>query len=109
MISGWGPRDFRVAYIRDSDFVLTNSFNGTVFSILFHKPFITLNWENDLQNIRVRNLLSRVGLIDRFYDNKDIFGFEEYSEKLIDWDAVDEKLSEWRMSSLAFLKKTLIK
>ena len=97
-----------MASIRDADFVLTNSFHGTVFSILFHKPFITLNWANDLQNIRVKNLLERVGLESRFYSNEEVSGFFDVADAEIDWCSVDEKLETWRKQSFEFLKKALI-
>jgi len=93
--------------IRDAKFVLTNSFHGTAFSILFHKPFITLNWLKDSQNIRVRSMLARLGLEDRFFDGANVHDFSRIVERAVDWAAVDEKLSCWRWESMDFLRKAL--
>ena len=93
-----------IELIKTSDFVITNSFHGTVFCILYHKPFYTYAWPDESKNIRVRNLLLRLGLSHRFIPS-------DY--KLVDtttdisWSDVDYKLSQWREESFVFLKMAL--
>ena len=66
-IDPWGF----VNYIRHAEFVLPDSFHGTVFSIIHHKDFITF-YRFKLQNgqstnSRIDSLLSNLGLQDRLY------------------------------------------
>ena len=57
-------------YLLKSDCVITNSFHGTVFSIIFNKPFITIY--NKL-NARARylSLGNLFGISDRLFENKE--------------------------------------
>lgn len=92
--------------ISGSQFVVTNSFHGTVFSILYHRPFVTLAWNREQQNLRVKNLLSQLGLERRFLDVSDA-DFESRRHETIDWSVVDEKLSNIRNLSLRYLQEAL--
>ena len=88
----------------NSEFVVTDSFHGTVFSIIFNKPFIVIG--NKLRGLdRMNSLLNIFNLEDRLvlsYDdllNKNI--------KDIKWDDVNEKLSIWKSKSMCFIKQNL--
>ena len=66
--SDMGPDEF-LRCIYNADFVITNSFHGTVFSILFKKQFYSV-YKNDS---RKTNLLDAMGLSNRhIYDFSDI-------------------------------------
>lgn len=63
------PSDF-LNFIYNAEFVITDSFHGTAFSIVFNKQFVTINsrlengeYKNDE---RLNSLLQKLGLIDRF-------------------------------------------
>ncbi len=58
------PIDF-IKLLHDADFVLTDSFHGTVFSVLFNKEFLSIKASFPE---RVNSLLSSIGLINRFVD-----------------------------------------
>lgn len=62
------PRDFLRCY-RDADYVVTNSFHGTVFSLIMNKPFACLK-QRELpgasQNVRCDELLSWLKLTDSY-------------------------------------------
>lgn len=68
IVSPSGPADFLNA-IRNSSFVCTDSFHGTIFAILFRKPFVLFSRFNSKnrssQNSRVESLLNLVGLSER--------------------------------------------
>lgn len=51
--------------IYDSQFIVTNSFHGTVFSILFQKNFATIALKSKNANTRIFTLLSILGLENR--------------------------------------------
>ena len=93
--------------IANSDFVVTNSFHGTVFSIIFHKPFMTMPVSGKMSgmNERVVSLLSMVGLRSRIVDTKDLDGCREVISTAIDWDGVDRRLDAERVKADAFLQR----
>lgn len=66
-----GPIEF-LEYINYSEFILTDSFHGTVFSINLHKGFYVFNrnYGNALnQSTRILSILERCGLNDRLINN----------------------------------------
>lgn len=91
--------------IHDAQFVLTDSFHSTVFSILFHRPFyyvITSSTVKKRLN-RIKTLLESLGLEDRIiYEKKDFV-----IDREIDWALVDKRLNEIREQSLAVMKEIL--
>lgn len=94
--------------IANSQFAIVDSFHATVFSVLFHKRFITVG--NATRGLsRFTSLLGMLGLSDRL-----VIAGETSDEKLrelvsqpIDWSTVDEKLSAMREKSLDYLKEAL--
>lgn len=90
-----------LAEFRDAGVVLTDSFHGMVFSILFHKPFwIVCNPSGG--NERYVSLLTLLGLMDRIVPDDG-----PLSTTPIDWQAVDHKLEPLRAKSINFLKENL--
>jgi hypothetical protein len=90
--------------IRDARFVVTNSFHGVVFCLLFHTPFVALliNGSTGSMNSRITELLKAVGLSHRTV----VAGAGVPSEtviKKIDWDGVDRAMASMRSESLGFL------
>ena len=51
-------------YIKESSYVITTSFHGTIFSILFNKPFSTIK-VNDYIDARAGDLLAKLGVKSR--------------------------------------------
>lgn len=85
-----------------ADYVITDSFHGSAFSILFHKEFV--NIFPPLFSERLENLLSLFELQDRKIREK-----EEYRlpEKKIDYSAVDAILSGERAQTQRILDQML--
>lgn len=90
---------------RDAEFVVTDSFHGTVFSIINKKPFLTIaNKERGMS--RFESLLGELGLVDRLvYDANDFDA--NLLEKEINYTEIDEKLNVLKRESLNFLKENL--
>lgn len=83
--------------------VVTDSFHGCVFSILFNKPFTVV--ANPYRGIdRFYSLLERFDLMNRII-------FEDQDPKPTstdpNWEHVNHKVSEWREKSFAFLSEAL--
>lgn len=101
------PFDF-IRLIRDADYVVTDSFHGSVFSILMHKKFMT--FYRDPQSEK-RNTNSRIDSLFAAFDLGDrLFKQNLWTEiqKNIDYDSVEQKLSTLRKKSLAFLERGLM-
>ena len=94
--------------IRSARFVLTNSFHGTVFSILYHRPFLFLPWTNEGQNVRIKELLNNLNLSNRIFT--DAISAEQQADAMvapIAWERVDDTLSRWRQASRDYLQHAL--
>ncbi len=93
--------------ISQSTAVMTSSFHGVVFSVLFHRPFLAVLLKNQYKvgNDRILNLLESIGLSSRIFDpQKDIC---PQMISTIDWSAVDTRLSLLKADSYSFLKKNI--
>lgn len=96
------PEKF-VSLIHDAEYVLTNSFHGTVFSLIFHKKFYSETDYGTKINDRIENLLETLGAQQRIIKTE----FPNWEEEL-DWDAVDNKIKEMRRLSLSYLKSICV-
>ena len=94
------------AYFKNADFVITDTFHGTIFSIKTHAKFATIVRNGKLgNNNKVYDLLKRVKLTDRVIDR--IERIEELSDKTIDYKATDEIMDEEKRKTLDYLEKNL--
>ncbi len=91
-----------LSIFRDAAYVITDSFHGTVFSIINHKPFISIaNAERGAS--RFHSLLEKFDL-----DSRLISDFAELKPiPEIDWASVDAKIGKWQEISKNFLETAL--
>lgn len=93
------PVECWIAGFRDAKFVLTDSFHGCVFSILFNKPFIAIgNPERGMA--RFRSLLTLFQLEDRLLLSEPI---ETLVDRPIQWERVNRILERERQKAFSFL------
>ena len=89
----------------DAEFVVTDSFHGTVFSIIFNKPFIAIG--NVKRGVtRFSSLLKILGLEDRLVLKYD----ESILEKIktpINYEEVNRLLEEKKKEAFDYLEKSL--
>lgn len=97
-----GPRDF-LAYIDHAALVITSSFHGTAFSIIYRKPFYVLNGMSDN---RISNILSQTGLEHHAIDES--FNPEEAKILIPDIESINQYLATERERSRNYLKKALL-
>ena len=95
------PKQF-VELVSGAEYVVTNSFHGTAFSVNFSKKFVTFKGEK--RNSRITDLLGTLGIPER--------AVSSYSEELfnlpdIDYDKVRMNLDSERKESLAYINKVL--
>ena len=86
-----------LSYFRDAAFVITDSFHGTAFSVIFEKDFYVYA-NADRGNSRFESLLGLVGLEGRMVENL------PENEQVINWPEVRRKLDAERDNSMKWLK-----
>jgi hypothetical protein len=97
-----------LAAFRDADCVITETFHGTIYSILFQKRFVALlRRQSSLGSNanKVEHLLRQVGLESRIASEATVF--ERVIEAPIDYAAVVERLAPMQSASRAFLDEAL--
>ncbi|MGQ7262230.1 polysaccharide pyruvyl transferase family protein [Vreelandella sp. V005] len=91
--------------IKDSSFVVTDSFHGTVFAIFFNRPFIAIG--NSRRGMaRFESLLSHFGLVNRLVENSNEVTQELIKQK-IDWATVNKIREQQAEVGRAFIQKNL--
>lgn len=99
------PLDWLKGY-QDAKFVVTDSFHGTVFSILFNIPFIAIgNTQRGMS--RFESLLSIFGLEHRLIRDLSNYDVETLLRDKIDWGKINKTLQGEREKSIRFLKNNL--
>jgi len=93
------PKDF-LSWIYYSECFVTNSFHGTVFSILFHKKFAVELDNGKSTNNRSKELMELLGISGR---ELDISNTKKIWDN-VDYQAIDERLSSERAASLSYLE-----
>lgn len=98
-VEGW------LASFYNADFIITDSFHGTVFSILFNKPFLSIV-NLDRGASRFYSLLKLFNLEDRLVSDINNFDLLLLQNK-INYKEVNLKLNELRAKSNNFIKDYL--
>ena len=84
----------------DAEFVVTDSFHGTIFSIIFNKPFFAIANKNRGLT-RFTSLLKLFNLEKRLVFSTDDINFDCFNE--IDWEHINKILFQEKQKSLDFL------
>lgn len=90
----------------DAEFVITDSFHGTLFSILYNVPFITLG-NKHRGMARFESLLETFNLSERLVSNINSVNIDSLLGMSINWEDVNERLKSKKNDSLNFLNKAL--
>lgn len=92
-----------LANFRDAKYVITDSYHGTVFSLIFQKQFYTF-YNTYRGNARMDSLKLLTGLNGRFIQQPvEGYGFD------IDYTEIEKRIKKMRRESELFLENTLIK
>ena len=118
IMSVWGPRqilrkgvlqvqkpEYWLQLLRNAEYVVTNSFHATAFSVLFHKKFFTVvqGKKDEGINVRMYDFLHSLGLDDRMHAEVP----ETMNLAETDYRDADTALADMREASLAFLRRNL--
>lgn len=95
-----GPQEF-LTWMKHADFIVTNSFHGVVFSIIFNRDFWMVG---EQQDPRIKTLLKSVDLETRNIESN-IDKLPEYTK--INYSLVNARLTEFSQTGKDFLEKAL--
>ena len=90
-----------LALIQHAEYVITDSFHGTAFSILFHRNFYVAS--NVKRSDRIRDLLSLTSLSDRMVDANSCNNY--CAIKNSTWNHVDKVIDSERNKSAIYFRK----
>lgn len=96
-----GPSEW-LWFMHHADYVVTNSFHGTVFSLIYHRPF-TVALNGKASDARMQTLLEDTGL--ESLATLDANGTKGIAP--VDWRQVDRAIEAKRSAGKAFLKEAL--
>lgn len=91
--------------IKNAEYVITDSFHGTVFSTIFSKKFIVVKrcLEEDI-NIRMTDYLDTIGEQDKFVDILSVDSLEDF---VWDYDKIHKITNDFIEKSKNYLEKAL--
>lgn len=95
------PQKF-ITYFKNAEYIITDSFHGTVFSIIFNKKFIDVLPKET--STRITNILEILNIEERVLSSYDDFSLVD---KNINYDEVNKLLEVNRMKSLEKLKNAI--
>jgi hypothetical protein len=101
------PEDF-LSFVMNSDLVLSDSFHGTAFSIIFEKKFFSVNdYINGeyVDDERIRNILGELGIPERYIKEEDIQNLD--FQKEIDYTVVTGKRLELAENAIKDITKAI--
>lgn len=98
------PFDF-VKYFRDADMILTTSFHGTAFSLIFRKSFYS--YIVNTPSERINNLLCVMGLQERLLKSID-FSIDDKLHQIKYTSESELRMKEYIQRSMRFIKDQLI-
>lgn len=98
-----GPAEW-LGLFANASYIVTDSFHGTAFSILFNKLFYTeASGQHKNVGSRLYSLLETFGLTGRLFDERTQFK----TGQKIDYEYVNKKLESERSKSIQFLEEIL--
>ena len=97
-----GPAEF-LGYIRNAEYVISNSFHAVAFSIIYEKHFMAFLHSD--RGARIRNILEVCGLTDRLYQEKKAMEID----RAIPWKVAKQNLKREVKCAEDFLMEHLTK
>lgn len=93
--------------IKNSEIVITNSFHGIVFSIIFNTPFVAITVEGSGMNDRIYTLLEKAGLSDRIISEYDTEKLDKIISTPVNWQDVKNNLNDFIGNSKKYIDNCL--
>jgi len=90
--------------IRNARFVLTDSFHGLLFSLIFHRPFAVLRSK---PSRRIMSILKIAGMEERLLADENDARIRSLCCQEVDWQDVDTRIKKFREVGTEFIAKAL--
>lgn len=97
--------------IEDAEYVVTNSFHGTVLAILYKKAFLSVRQpvvSGRDQNCRQKELLTALELDERGVVLSDVEAARRILRTTINWDDIMRKVDDFRTASALWFEAALV-
>ena len=95
-----------LAYIKNADFVVTDSYHGFVFSMIFNVPFLQV--KNAKTQSRFESIFRLFGIENNSIGKDDEIKFEKIFVKR-DWEKINKKIAEEKQKAEIWLKQAVEK
>ena len=108
-LTGLMSIDSWLGSIYNSEFVVTNSFHGVIFSLILNKNFIVTPIEGTLtgMNDRIYTLLNKFNLEERLIESYDENKINEIIQKPINWDEIKLIQEELQSEAISFFNESI--
>ena len=103
-ITSAGPNEF-LKLFSEASYIVTSSFHGVAFSLLFEKDFYTIVPNEENEDGRIQSLLQRVGAQERAI--KQGVNISKISTRKLNYNIIRTRLEEYREHSLHFLQSAI--
>lgn len=94
-----------LAYFKCADYVLTDTFHGTVFSIKYNKQFATI--VRDSNKNKLTDLLEKFGLLNR--EVEDVQNLSRILKTSVDYQTINNVIDEHKTKAIEYLKQSICK
>lgn len=94
-----------IEYFRNADYVVTDTFHGTIFSVITHRKFLTVRrptTESGGNSEKISSLVKQLHVENRLVDNLDTIELDLIAD--IDYGRIDELRERLRLSTLDYLQ-----
>lgn len=94
------PEEY-VGWFANAEYVLTNSFHGTAFSLIFNRNLVAEIKTQKSTNTRSRDVLKLCGLDHRILTGD----YHKFALSEINWNEVNSKIEEQKEKSVSYLRE----
>lgn len=104
-----GPKDW-INLIKNAEYICTDSFHGTVFSIIYNKNFFTFRRYNNNNMVSTNSRIDSLLDVSEISKEKILTGDEDPSnviDKPIDYNKVNENIEKFRKRSREWLLEAI--
>ena len=98
------PVEEWLAFIKNSEFVITDSFHGFAFSIIFNRPFVQI--KNAKAQSRFESMFRLLNIEDNSIGKDDDLNVDNVLIKR-DWEKINQKINEERLKAETWLMNAI--
>lgn len=97
----FNPYEFLYCF-RDCSYVITNTYHGTIFSLIYEKKFADYGQEKD----KIKYLLNSLNAASAFFNKEE--SLDRLLDSYLDYQGINEKIKELQTKSFNFLRENVL-